>query len=207
MTMYALPQAFQGQSASTVEVSARVRNVVRAGIKQSFSGLRSAGQYRSPAVGSVVSTFDAFIQDFLALSPVAPTIETTCVLSEGELVSREYSVRAYVALEHYRTLVDGWDGEDALAPTAECLDAADAFLYMLGSIVESCPDVSPMLDQEGIPGLFWDTGRAYFSVSFYEGHELACVYRNRETGQKKLFEANLHQPGELEQAWAFIESL
>ncbi|ROZ80934.1 hypothetical protein EF096_15850 [Pseudomonas neustonica] len=207
MTMTALPLPFQGQSISTSAISARVWSFVQYGIKQSLAGLNGAGQYRSSAVGSVDSSLDTYIQDLLALSSVAPTIETTCILSDGELVSRDYCVRAYAALEHYRTLVDGWDGDDALAPTSECLEAADAFLYMLGSIVERCPDVSAMLDEEGIPGLFWDTGLAYFSVSFYGGHELACVYRNRETGQKTLFEANLHHPEELEQAWAFIESL
>jgi len=207
MTMYALPQVIREPEVSTAEVSARFKKVLKAGLKHSFLGFRDAGQYRAPAVETAESSLDSLMQALFEVRVVAPTIETACALSEGELVSREYCVRASAALDHYRTLVDGWDGEDALAPTDERLNAASAFLYMLCSIVESCPDVSPMLDEEGIPGLFWDTGRAYFSVSFYDDHELACVYRNRETGQKKLFEANLHQPADLEQAWAFIESL
>jgi hypothetical protein len=133
--------------------------------------------------------------------------ERFCEVSEGEFIAREYSLRASQVIEQYRALEDGWDGDEALAPSAERLNAAEAFLRVLVSNIDVCPDVSAMLDEEGVPGLFWDTGSAYFSVSFYDARELVCMYCNRETAERVLFEADLFKPEEVAQVFERIESL
>ena len=154
----------------------------------------SSASTQGPLPPSIVGYVDALDDRF-------------CEISEGEFIAREYSLRASQVLEHYRDLKNSWDGDEALAPSAERLNAAETFLHMLVSNIDVCPEVSAMLDDEGVPGLFWDTGSAYFSVSFYDDCELVCMYCNRATSERMLFEADLFKPEEVVQVFERIESL
>ncbi|MBH3412812.1 hypothetical protein [Pseudomonas putida] len=103
---------------------------------------------------------------------------TDCVtVDESDIVLPAYCSRALSALEHYRTLEEDWDGEGAEAPNVVALGDAEFFLRTLGANIHEAPIARPMLDNEGIPGIFWSIAEKYLSISFYGDFSLTYVYR------------------------------
>lgn len=85
------------------------------------------------------------------------------------------------AYEHYQTLEDDWDGNGSQKPTPENMKVAFDFMMFACE----CADFTvaraaiPMLDHEGIPGLFWPSvdGKNYVSLAFYE-HQIVYFIKD-----------------------------
>jgi len=146
-------------------------------------------------------------EELLVVSARVSRAEVLTPIDDGELVWRPYCAIALDALDEYAKLEDGWDGDDAIAPSRTSLKIAESFLAILSTNVEECPEIRPMLDQDGVPGFFWDTGRRYLSISIYEPNELAYVFIDRDSGAQELREIDLFDPQAVAILFEHIESL
>lgn len=106
-------------------------------------------------------------------------------IEEEDLPWRSNCVSALEALDAYALLERGWDGDEAPAPLACSLDDAHVFLRIVSTNIESCPEVIPMIDHEGIPGFVFDNDRVYISVAFY-GEESITSYMIDRTTKKSM---------------------
>lgn len=133
--------------------------------------------------------------------------ESICELTEEDLVLPEYCSRALGSFQLYKDLESNWDGDGALAPEISRIEAAEYYLRILGSNVRDLPEASPMLDQDGIPGIFWDTGKCYLSVSFYDADSLTYVFRNRDTGESGVETISLASAPAIANLLSYTEQL
>ncbi|MDG9884088.1 hypothetical protein N7650_14710 [Pseudomonas sp. GD04058] len=104
-------------------------------------------------------------------------------IEEEELIFRPYCLRAVEALEHYEALEEGWDGEDMPAPVEASIIGAYDFLCFISATIEELPEVSPMLDHEGIVSLAFEKDHMYCSLAFYEDREIVTYNLNRRTNE------------------------
>ncbi|WGV21947.1 hypothetical protein QIY50_07035 [Pseudomonas putida] len=104
-------------------------------------------------------------------------------IEEEDLPWRSYCVDAVAALERYAHLEHGWDGDEALPPSESSLADAHVFLRLVSSEIESCPNVTPGLDDEGIPTFIFDNRDTYISVSLY-GEQSVTVYQMHRPTRK-----------------------
>lgn len=91
----------------------------------------------------------------------------------------------------FRSVRDGWDGEDAKAPSRVDLGAAE----MLASFLASYPDrVRPVLsvDAEGRPTYSADTGKFYLHLTIDPGQTLTWF---AELDGREHFESGVHFDG------------
>lgn len=87
--------------------------------------------------------------------------------------------RIISTLESYRTLGDGWGGEESLMPNDISIDAAIWFINSMPAGIEL---PSPMISYEGQIGLYWSSTSGYVSLDF-ESNGYASLYsRNRQVG-------------------------
>lgn len=133
---------------------------------------------------------------------------TDCVpVDESDIILPAYCSRAASAFEHYRTLEEDWDGEGAEAPNSLALDDAEFFLRTLGANIHEAPIARPMLDNEGIPGIFWSIGEKYLSISFYGDFSLTYVYRDRGSDTNEAATVALDSPKDISKLLEFIVKL
>lgn len=169
--------------------------------------------FRQVAIkGSVAAPYviwrDAFSPSAVDLrSFISISDEPICELTEDDLVLPEYCSRALESFQLYKELELNWDGDGALAPDISRIAAAEYYLRILGSNVRDLPEASPMLDQDGIPGIFWDTGECYLSVSFYDADSLTYVFRNRNTGESSIETISLSSAPAISNLLSYTEQL
>lgn len=128
-------------------------------------------------------------------------------IEEEDLPWRSYCVGAVEALERYSCLEQGWDGDDALPPSEASLADAHIFLRLVSSEIDSCPDITPVLDNEGIPSFIFDNNQTYVSVSLY-GEGSVTVYKmHRPTRESSVSTFELSETDKLVQTLNSIRSL
>lgn len=133
---------------------------------------------------------------------------TDCVpVDESDIVLPAYCSRAASAFEHYRTLEEDWDGEGAEAPNAAALDDAEFFLRTLGANIHHAQIARPMLDNEGIPGIFWSIVEKYLSISFYGDFSLTYVYRDKSSDTNEAATVGLDSAENISKLLKIIEEL
>lgn len=88
-------------------------------------------------------------------------------------------IRIISTLESYRTLGDGWGGEESLIPNGASIDAAIQFVRSMPAGVEL---PSPMISYEGQIGLYWSSTAGYVSIDFESNGHASLYSRNRQVG-------------------------
>ncbi|WP_426143189.1 hypothetical protein [Pseudomonas sp. DWP3-1-2] len=132
--------------------------------------------------------------------------DLVCIEDE-DIVLRAYCSDAERALEAYTSLSQGWDGDNAPPPKASSLDDATVFLRLLSANVESCPNILPGLDHEGIPMYIFDTDDIYISLSFYGDLSATFFMKNRATKDIEAYEFDMEEPRQLARSLELIRSL
>lgn len=128
-------------------------------------------------------------------------------IEDDEVPMRGFCLIALDVIQGYRELTDGWDGDDALAPSQNCLDDAYTFLRLVSSNLEHCPTVVPMLDPEGIPSLAFDNGKSYLAVAFYGNQSVVTYFIDRETNESTAQTFLLDEDNKLAELMSTIEAL
>jgi hypothetical protein len=128
-------------------------------------------------------------------------------IEEEDLPWRSSCVTALEALDAYAILENGWDGDEAPAPSASSLDDAHVFLRIVSSNIETCPEVIPMIDHEGIPGFVFDNDRTYISVAFYGDESITFYTIDRTTKKSMANSFSLAEAEKLADALELITSL
>lgn len=101
--------------------------------------------------------------------------------------------RIISTLESYRTLGNGWGGEESLMPSGASIDAAIQFIRSMPAGIEL---PSPMISYEGQIGLYWSSTTGYVSLDFESIGHASLYSRNRQVGREyfiddiKLSECN-----------------
>jgi hypothetical protein len=78
-------------------------------------------------------------------------------------------------LNHYAVLPDGWDGPMSLAPSADTIREAKAFLPLILSFGLRLPEASASADGE--IDLYWKTGNAFIDANFRGNRTLTYFAR------------------------------
>ncbi|MEE5088365.1 hypothetical protein V2J74_26790 [Pseudomonas alliivorans] len=112
-------------------------------------------------------------------------------IEEDELILRDFCQCALTQLHKYYDLVDGWDGENAPAPSVESLSDAELFLQLLSANIASCPEIATVLDHEGIPSFVVNNKKSYLSLSFYGDYNVTMFLKTRATGDIEAYEFNM----------------
>lgn len=128
-------------------------------------------------------------------------------LTDQDIPLPTYCSRAAQAFEHYESLEDGWDGDDAITPSKETLNNANYFLRILGSNISSLAEARPMLDAEGIPGIFWSTEKKYLSISFYGEFSLTYFSKLKNSSDSAARTISLHSSEDISSLLSIIEEL
>lgn len=101
------------------------------------------------------------------INPVLEVVESQDLAESFELIAttmqpflvdpvrQESHPELQAALDEYSTLHDGWDGDDAVAPTQAQIDIARNLLSGLSGGV---PVPRPMIGTSGSIGFFWECG-------------------------------------------------
>ncbi|MPQ83835.1 hypothetical protein F0170_07460 [Pseudomonas sp. MAFF 730085] len=129
------------------------------------------------------------------------------IIEDDEVILRNFCLKAYDAIEEYRTLEDGWDGDDALAPSQLCLDDAYTFLRLVSSTLDNCAEAIPMLDPEGIPSLAFDNGTSYLAIAFYGSNGVVTYRIDRTTNVSSAGEFSLDDAVHLSELISDIKAL
>ncbi|MFP3925332.1 hypothetical protein [Pseudomonas sp. W5-36] len=127
-------------------------------------------------------------------------------IEEDEVIFRDFCLRAQTQLRKYYDLVDGWDGGDAPAPSVKSLYDAELFLQLVSANVDSCPEISCVLDHEGIPSYVVDNNESYLSLSFYGDYYVTMYSKKRASGKIEAYEFNMGDARELAKTLEFVDS-
>lgn len=133
--------------------------------------------------------------------------EDIVTIEEEDLIFRPYCLKAVEALEHYEALEEGWDGEDMPAPVEASISGAYEFLCSISAAIDALPEVSPMLDHEGIVSLAFEKDHMYCSLAFYEDDEIVTYNLNRRTNESFTSTFLSSDSTKLDQLREFLESL
>lgn len=133
--------------------------------------------------------------------------EGIVVLDDEDMPFPSYCQRALDALDHYDSLEDDWDDDGALAPQATSIHDARYFLRILCNQIVDAPTIRPMLDAEGIPGLFWSDERNYLSISFYGDFSLTFFFKNKTDSQVFSGTASLEDAEQIAKLLTYIEAI
>jgi hypothetical protein len=128
-------------------------------------------------------------------------------LADEDVVLPQYCSRALNAFDHYRLLEDDWDGEGSEAPTEASLNDAMYFLRTLGSNIQEIAEARPMIDAEGIPGIFWSMNSKYLSISFYGDFTLTYFYRDKQTEEQEVKTLSLDDADSIKHLLYLIEEI
>lgn len=87
----------------------------------------------------------------------------------------------YVEIDEYYNLPAGWDNETDEATNPKCLDFAKQFISLLNS---NCivPEFSAGSGEE--VALYWDNGKFYLIIHFFESGKMRYYYENPDTKDK-----------------------
>lgn len=126
-------------------------------------------------------------------------------LSDQDMPLPAYCSRAALAFEHYESLEQGWDGEEAEKPDAATLTDAGYFLRILGSHISELAEARPMLDADGIPGIFWNTDNRYLSISFYGDFSLTYFHKDLQSEYSEARTISMYSSEEISSLLSTIE--
>lgn len=127
-------------------------------------------------------------------------------IEEDELILRDFCLSALTQLHKYYDLLEGWDGENAPAPSAESLSDAELFLQLVSANIVSCPEIATVLDHEGIPSFVVDNKKSYLSLSFYGDYNVTMFLKVRASGQIEAYEFNMSDSGQLARTLEIVNS-
>lgn len=145
--------------------------------------------------------------DYQIINLIFAESEHHIELSDEDVVLPSYCSRALNAFDHYKVLEDDWDGEGAEAPSVESLNDAMYFMRVLGSKISEIPEARPMIDADGVPGIFWSFNSKYLSASFYGDFSLTYFYRDKQTEATEAKTIQLDSAVDINHLLSIIEEL
>lgn len=193
-----------------------------------LSGLQEINGRLVAALREKLEATSAFFSPYSSLPPVAfwtgadpfglaeiqriftaySDIEGLIKLSDNDIILPAYCSKSLNAFDHYKTLSDDWDGDGAIAPSAANIRDAEHFIRILGSQICSLSEAPrPMLDPDGIPGIFWSHPRKYMSISFYGDFSFTFLHRNKETNERESATYRLDNTSGISHILSLIEEI
>jgi len=108
-------------------------------------------------------------------------------------------------LHRYKSLTDGWDGDDSVAAKPEHIDALERILDLLPAGVQT---PNPMIASDGEVGFYWKSPEFVADLVIENATEFSLFIRSRNAGHNEIYiptiAINSKAPAEISNAFLSI---
>ena len=138
-------------------------------------------------LGGQPVAFTSFATILSGTSTPPPTLVPSISMGQQSRILDHFQ-RLHEQIAAYAALPEGWDGEEAPAPTTDQIRTAE---HLIEKLPSGLPVPSPMISTSGLIGLYWDDGKIFADIEIEEDGSYSFFSKRRDGTTPEVFAEGL----------------